>query len=225
MPLKTHSVPVWDILVRIFHWSLVLAFLTAYLTGDEYENIHAYAGYIVTGLIIFRVVWGFIGTRHARFRNFVTKPSAVFGHLKQMLAGQPDHYLGHNPAAGAMVVALLLTLSLTVFSGLKTYGAQGYGPLANSPEIGLVSLAIADDENDDEESEHDDHDNESEEYWEEIHEVSVNLTLLLIVLHVGGVLVSSHLERQNLTRAMITGNKIVAQRTESEREENKGRSD
>lgn len=210
MSPETQTVPVWDIAVRVFHWSLVLTFFVAYVAGDELETVHVYAGYAVTGLIIFRIFWGFLGSRYARFSSFVTGPSAVIQHLKQMRSGNPDHYLGHNPAAGAMVLALLITLSLTGFSGLKLYGVEGHGPLAQDLSVSIISNAMADDD-DREYGEH--ADEEAEEFWEEIHEFAVNLSLLLIFLHVLGVMASSHLEGQNLARAMVTGQKNAPHET------------
>lgn len=193
------TVPVWDIAVRLFHWSLVAAFIVAYLSGDELEFIHVNAGYIVLGLITFRVIWGFIGSRHARFSDFVKGPASTIQHLKSMVSRTPKHYLGHNPAGGAMVIALLVCLLLTGYTGLKLYAAEGHGPLAGA-EISLISSALADDDHD---REHED----AEEFWEEIHEFASNLTLLLVFLHILGVVVSSRLEGENLARAMVTGRK------------------
>lgn len=206
--MMSNEIRVWDPLVRLFHWSLVLAFTIAYLSGDEENSLHVYSGYAVLGLVSFRVLWGFIGTRYARFSQFVTSPGTVIQYLKDLLARKPKHYTGHNPAGGWMVLALLLTLFVVTVSGLKVYAIEeGLGPLAaEAPAFTLISPAYADDD------EHDDGEHEkeeaAEEFWEEIHEASSNFMLLLIFLHVAGVIVSSRLHDENVVKAMFSGKKI-----------------
>ena len=209
------TIRVWDPLVRLFHWSLLLVFIIAYVTGEEESGVHAYSGYIILGLISFRVLWGYVGSTYARFGNFIYSPKAILEYLKSLLTGQPRHYAGHNPAGGLMVFLLLITLFMASFTGLKAYGVEGHGPLAaDAPQISLINTAYADDDRHDyEEDEHDgeEHDegkNEKDEFWEEVHEANVNFLLFLIILHVAGVFVSSHLHKENLVRAMITGRKL-----------------
>ena len=113
----TGRVRVWDLGVRLFHWSLVAMVVGAYVTEDL-RNVHKILGYIVIGLIAFRLIWGLIGTRHARFSDFVTGPSRVLEYLRDMLHGRERRYLGHNPAGAAMVIMLLTTLFAV--------GATGY---------------------------------------------------------------------------------------------------
>jgi len=227
MSEATESTPrqvrVWDPLVRLFHWTLVASFAVAYFTGEEESLVHVYAGYIIIGLLAFRVLWGFIGTRHARFGDFLYSPRRTVAYLKGLLGGRPEHYTGHNPAGGWMIIALLVSLALTSYSGLKVYGLEGHGPLAGGgADIGLIAPAYAEDDDDDDEHEaherraslsgyagHEEAegDEEGEEFWEELHEFFANLTVLLIVLHVAGVIVASRLHGENLVRAMITGRK------------------
>ena len=85
MPDKHNTVRVWDPLVRVFHWTLAAAFLTAYLVEDDWLGLHIVAGYTVLGLVLFRLVWGALGTRHARFTDFVRSPDAVLAYLKDKL--------------------------------------------------------------------------------------------------------------------------------------------
>ncbi|HKI60996.1 MAG TPA: cytochrome b/b6 domain-containing protein [Mariprofundaceae bacterium] len=199
----TSTIKVWDIGIRLFHWALVAFFAIAYITGEiETETLHAWAGYTIMGLLTFRIVWGLIGTRHARFSDFIYSPAEIIAYLKSLLTRHPKHYLGHNPAGGAMVVLLLLSLMSISWTGLKAYEAEGKGPLAASSISLSIPTAQADDW-----GEHEDHGNKGDEFWEEAHEASVNFMLLLIVLHLGGVAASSLLHRENLVRAMITGNK------------------
>lgn len=111
------SIKVWDPLVRIFHWSLAVSFAIAWLTADEWDDLHEWAGYAAAALITFRVLWGFVGPRYARFSQFVRAPRAVAAHLHSMLRGKEPRYIGHNPAGAAMVLALMLALALTALSG------------------------------------------------------------------------------------------------------------
>ncbi len=118
--MKTQRILVWDIPTRVFHWSLAVSFATSYLTSESERlaAIHVTSGYILLGLIAFRLAWGFIGSRYARFSEFVRGPAAVIDYAKSLLAGRPRHFIGHNPA-GAVAIVLLLVL------GLAT-GATGY---------------------------------------------------------------------------------------------------
>jgi cytochrome b len=111
------EVEVWDPLVRVFHWSLATLFMVAYATGDEVERVHIAAGYAIAGLIALRVVWGFVGPRHARFTNFVRSPRAALADLRDVALLRAPRYLGHNPAGGAMIIALLVMLAGTSITG------------------------------------------------------------------------------------------------------------
>lgn len=165
-------VRVWDIGVRLFHWSLVSMFVATYLAADQ-RSLHRTLGYVVIALISFRLVWGFIGGKHARFADFIPSPRRLLGYLRDMIRGTEARYLGHNPAGAAMIVALLTTLS-----GIS---ATGY-MMGMDAYFGV-------------------------EWVEDAHELLVNLALILIVGHVGGVIFSSIRHRENLVKAMITGEK------------------
>lgn len=200
---------VWDKFVRIFHWSLVVFFIISYLTGENESDLHIYSGYIILGLVIARIVWGFIGSKHARFTDFVKRPGEVMAYTRGMTSGHPEHYLGHNPLGGVMVIVMLLILLVTTISGLKLYAVEeGKGPFANSHQISPLTKAYAHGDEDDDTSKHKHARNdEDEEIWEEIHEVAVNLMLALIVLHIAGVIVSGRLHKESLIKAMLTGYK------------------
>lgn len=246
MSTSAQSVKVWDPIVRIGHWTLVIAFFTAYLTEDEFMTQHIWAGYVVAGVVLFRIIWGLIGSKHARFSDFVYRPSTVFAYLKSLVLRNPTHYLGHNPAGGAMVIALLSSLCVTVYSGMALYAVEeNAGPFAGIyGQQDLVNKQLAQFSlKDDEKVEHDEsiadkssasQENEGiggtgelknnqqeisqqaamsseqdEEFWEGLHEFFANFTLLLVAVHVGGVLLSSHLEKVNLVKAMFTGRKKI----------------
>ena len=202
------EIRVWDPLVRIFHWGLVLAFIIVFLSGDEENDLHIVAGYVVFGLIGFRILWGLIGTRFARFSNFVYSPGAVIKYIKDSVAGRPKYYIGHNPAGGAMIIALLAILLVVTYSGLKVYAIEeGAGPLAQQSTVNsFIKSAYADDEHEKygESEEH-----EEEDFWEEIHEASANFVLFLVIVHIAGVFVAGRLHDENLVKGMITGKKKV----------------
>ena len=111
----TQRILVWDVPTRVFHWLQVLAFGAAYLTAfsERLRNYHVALGYILLGLLVFRLLWGFAGTRYARFRSFLFKPGEIVVYLVSMVKGHPLHYLGHNPV-GSVSVWLLLALGMFV---------------------------------------------------------------------------------------------------------------
>lgn len=111
------TVPVWDRFVRLFHWSTASLVLIAFLTTDDARWLHELAGYLVLVLIAARLAWGLIGTRHALFISFVAGPRAVLRYLVLLRAGRAPRYIGHNPAGGAMILALLLLLTIVAGSG------------------------------------------------------------------------------------------------------------
>jgi cytochrome b len=104
---RAKSIRVWDLFVRIFHWSLVGLFVAAFATGDEIEWLHIVVGYVIAALITLRIVWGFVGPRYARFSDFVRSPRVIVAYLVQAAQWKAPRYLGHNPAGGAMIIALL----------------------------------------------------------------------------------------------------------------------
>jgi cytochrome b len=159
--------------------------LIAFITEEDLLGLHVGAGYTVLGLIAFRLLWGLIGPRHARWTDFLRGPRATLAYLKDALRGRATRHLGHNPAGAAMVVALLLGLTATAVSGMAVLGASELsGPLA--PYLQELSPPAA-------------------RALEEFHEVVANLTLLLIPLHLLGVALASWQHRENLVRAMIDG--------------------
>lgn len=118
---------VWDAPVRMFHWLLVLSFAGAYLTAESerWRLVHVSLGYTLGGLVAFRILWGLMGTRHARFASFVRGPAAILRYVRAMLAGRPAHHVGHNPAGALAIVLLLLSSLAIVATGWAVYNDVG----------------------------------------------------------------------------------------------------
>ncbi|MDN5872398.1 MAG: cytochrome b/b6 domain-containing protein [Nitrococcus sp.] len=182
-----NEIKVWDPVVRVFHWTLVVAFFTAYIiTEDDFLWLHTWAGYLILALLVVRIIWGFIGTRYARFSSFVTRPAESLRYLWATITGHARRYLGHNPAGAAMIIALLVLLALDTLSGIVLYAVdQGSGPLA-----GWIVQS-----------------ERLEEPLEEIHDVLANLTLALVIVHTIGVFLGSITHRENLLVSMFHGYK------------------
>ena len=144
------TVRVWDPLVRLFHWSLAGLFLFAFLTGDEWQDPHETAGYVIAALIAGRVVWGFVGSRTARFSSFVYGPSTVTAFVGDTLRMKARRYLGHNPAGGLMVIALLLAIAAISLTGVMMTSDAFWGvrwvkeahETAAYATLGLVALHV-----------------------------------------------------------------------------------
>ncbi len=197
---------IWDPLVRLFHWTLAAAFFVAYFTEDDVLTLHVWAGYVVGGIVVLRVLWGFVGPPHARFTDFIFSPFTVWRYLLDHVRLRARRYLGHSPVGGAMVIILLVGLGATVWSGLELYAVEeNAGPLAGPA---LVAPAGANEGDEDSEGEDDKEDvGEAGELWEETHETLANVMLALVLVHIGGVAFASLAHRENLTRAMIDGKK------------------
>ncbi|KVF17498.1 cytochrome B [Burkholderia vietnamiensis] len=114
---NARSIPVWDLVVRIFHWSVVAGVLANYVFLEAGKAPHRYVGYAVAGALAVRVVWGFVGSTHARFADFVTTPRAAALHIASAAAGRDRRYVGHNPAGGLMMLALMALLAAVCITG------------------------------------------------------------------------------------------------------------
>lgn len=185
---------VWDVPTRVFHWSLVtlvvIAWVTSETESDYLVQIHLLAGYLVLGLLLFRLIWGFVGTRYARFYDFVRPWRVVRDYAKQLVAFRPPHSIGHNPLGGWMVVLLLVVLAGVVATGLfggesSNGQIESAGPLAHYVSVATASELI------------------------EMHEALFNILLVLVAIHIAGVMADIVLTRDNLVRAMVTGYKHI----------------
>lgn len=182
-------VKVWDLPVRLFHWSLVLGFISAYLTAEFHIGfLHALIGYFLCALVLARIVWGFAGSRYSRFSSFIFSPAETLAYVRSLRQHNPVHYYGHNPAGALMVFALLGMLALIFLSGLTTLAVIDFeGPL-----LFLINYI----------------DDDTSYAMRHLHGWLVDIVLVLIPLHLLGVVSGTIQHKENLVRAMITGKKI-----------------
>jgi cytochrome b len=140
----SRTVRVWDVPVRVFHGLLALSFAGAWLTAESerWLAVHVTLGYTVAGLVVFRLLWGMVGTRHARFSDFVRGPAAVARDLHSLLQGRPGHHAGHNPAGGWAILALLGLSMVTVLLGWATLQHLG-GHAVEEAHEAVASLLLA----------------------------------------------------------------------------------
>jgi len=139
------KIRVWDAPVRVFHWVMVVSFAGAYLTseGERWRLVHVSLGYTMGGLVAFRILWGLIGTRYARFSSFIRGPSAVMRYVKSMLNGKLEHHVGHNPAGAVAIVLLILLSAALVMTGWSIYNDVGGEWLEELHEVaGNLMLAV-----------------------------------------------------------------------------------
>lgn len=196
--MQAGEIRVWDPFVRMCHWLLAATVIVAWFT-DEPLWLHTWLGYIAAAVVFLRVVWGFIGPQEARFVNFVRGPRLVLQYLIDLMRFSSKRYLGHSPAGGAMILALLFMVAVTAITGMANLAAdRGEGPLAgmiSKVERSTVPGARGGKER------------HEELFIEEVHETAANVTLVLVLLHIAGVAFASLAHRENLVRAMITGRK------------------
>jgi cytochrome b len=175
---------IWDLPVRLSHLAMSVLVLGAFLTAEEDDTIplHTRLGLVLLGVVLFRVVWGFVGSKHARFTDFVKSPREVVAAARAMVRGTPGEHPGHNPVGGVMVMTLLATLATVTVTGIViALGPEWGGPLAPMLSKGGAHAI------------------------KEVHEAAAWLLPVLVAFHVAGVLLSSVLEKQNLVLGMVTG--------------------
>ncbi|WP_296990093.1 cytochrome b/b6 domain-containing protein [Thalassospira sp. UBA1131] len=185
------KVKLWDFPVRLFHWALVVAIVTAWWTNRQVMiDIHAIAGYSVLALVIFRIIWGFVGSSNARFADFLTGPRHVIGYLGKLPKGSTSEltYTGHNPAGGWMVLVMILLVGVQAVSGL--FASEDTFLFFDGPLVAYVSSDFASTMN-----------------W--IHHTNINLIYAAVGLHVFAALFYLVVKRENLIRAIVIGTRRV----------------
>ncbi len=175
---------IWDLPTRLFHWTLAGSFAIAWLTsdGDSWRAIHVFTGYLMLGLVAFRVIWGMVGSHFSRFGSFWFGPKQAIDYLKQVVTGHAPRHVGHNPT-GSLAIYVLLALSLVVgLTGIVTLGGDEQQGLA----AGWFSFAQA-------------------RWLKEAHELAAIAMLVVVCGHITGVVVESVLHKENLSKSMVTG--------------------
>jgi cytochrome b len=181
---------VWDLPMRLFHWVLAVLIFFAWGTQEwDHMNWHVWVGYSILTLLLFRVVWGFVGSDTARFGQFLRSPVAAFRHLAHLHRREPDREIGHNAAGGWMVLVMLALIGVQAGTGLFANdlddGGETEGP--------LMHLVGKDRSN----------------WLDHIHSLNFNLIETVIVLHVLAIVLYAVLKRHDLVRPMVTGTKLL----------------
>lgn len=180
---------IWDLPTRLFHWTLASSFALAWLTseGDRWRSVHVFLGYLMLGLVVFRLIWGFAGSHFSRFASFWFGPKAALAYLKQVLRGHAPRHVGHNPT-GSVAIYILLALAIVVgISGIATLGGDEQQGIA----AGWLTFAQV-------------------QVIKKLHDLGATLMLLVVFGHITGVVVESVLHKENLARSMVTGFKQAA---------------
>jgi len=183
----TQTLKVWDLPTRIFHWGLAIAILVAYLS-DEFSNfrVHLITGAVILGLLLFRLIWGFIGSETSRFDAFFPTPARLRAYVDAIRTKQTHLLIGHNPVGAAMVFALLLLVSLQVVTGMFSTVPDSYVPGFDGPLAKYVGADLT-------------------ETFTEIHEFLFNVLLVLVVLHVLASVFHLVVKHDNLIGPMVVG--------------------
>lgn len=180
---KTQKSAIWDVYIRIFHWSLTILVLTSYISIKFFDNLdlHFFSGYCIVGLLVFRLSWGLFGSETARFVNFVKGPTAIVKYLISFGKNKPS--FGHSPIAAVSVIAMLLILIFQVVSGLFFYDEEIFleGPLAQYGSNFMLDNAYL------------------------YHPIGANLVLFIIATHVIAIAIYYIFLKDNLITPMITG--------------------
>jgi len=186
-----HLVKIWDSPTRLFHWGLVLLFGFMWFSGEtgNYLDLHMKAGMLILSLILYRIIWGFIGSSSARFSSF-TSPIGVIKHTLTLFKRDPEIHAGHNPLGGLMVIALLIMLALQAGAGLFSSDLV----LTEGPLFNLV-------------------DEETAEEMTDFHHLGFNILLILSGLHVAAIVFYRVIKRTNLLKPMITGKTVWPEKT------------
>lgn len=187
-PETLQTVVVWDLPTRLFHWTLVVLVIAQWLTAEESGTMdwHVWGGYAVLTLVLFRLLWGFVGSETARFSAFVRGPCAALEYVRALLRGETPHYLGHNPMGGWSIVVMLILLLVQAGTGLfANDDITIEGPL-----YAWVSKRTSN-------------------WLTTVHKLNFNLLVVVIAVHVSAVLFYLLVKRENLIHPMLSGRKYL----------------
>lgn len=186
---KAATIKVWDLPIRLWHWSLVALLMFLWYSGEFADDLmqwHLWAGRAILALVLFRIIWGIAGSQTARFSQFIKSPSAILGELKGLASGDVNRHLGHNPAGGWFVVAVISLVFLQAFSGL--FVTDGY--LWEGPWASVVS-------------------GDTQDLMMTLHELGIKFILAAVAVHISAIVVHG-IRQDHLVGAMFSGRKQPA---------------
>lgn len=191
-PQITLPLRVWDLPVRVFHWSLVVLVVSLFVTGKlggNWLEWHRRAGFSVIGLVLFRVLWGFVGSYHARFANFLRGPKVVIAYAKAMIDGNAPKYIGHNPIGAVSALTMLIVLLMQAVLGLFSNDDI----MLEGPYARFISKELSD-------------------QLTALHKINADIILILVGTHLVAIAFAYFYRKENLVLAMVSGNKWMAER-------------
>ncbi len=191
-PQITLPIRVWDLPVRLVHWSLVLLVVSLFVTGKlggNWLEWHRRAGFSVIGLVIFRVIWGFVGSYHARFANFLRGPQSVITYSKAMIGSNAPKYVGHNPLGALSALTMLIVLLMQAVLGLFSNDDI----MLEGPYARFISKELSD-------------------QLTAFHKINADLILILVGMHLVAIAFAFFYKKENLVVAMVSGNKWMAEK-------------
>lgn len=186
--MEKYKVKIWDSPIRIFHWALVINIVAAWYTiENRLIDLHQIAGFSLMALLIFRIIWGFIGSTTSRFTYFITPPLTALKYLKLSLQQKTHHEVGHNPAGGWMVLIMLIVISTQVITGLFANNDLGFS--------GILSDYVK---------------KETSDFLTQLHQLNFDILMGIIWVHLVAVFFYVLVKKDNLIKAMFTGNKKIS---------------
>lgn len=182
------TIKVWDLPTRIFHWLLAIVFVFMIISGeqDSLMEWHFYGGYLLAGLVVFRIIWGVLGTKYSKFKSFATSPNSVFSYLKSIFTKQHKHYVGHTPAGGYMIFVLLGLISIQILTGTATTDDIIWeGPFYSVLSSDITTLAG------------------------QVHHLLQNALQVIVGIHVLAIIYYKLILKESLAPAMLHGKKQI----------------
>lgn len=195
----------WDPVVKITHWSIVIAILANALVTEEGSGAHIWVGYALAAILALRLLWGLIGPAEARFSAFPPSPRRALAHLRDIRTGKKEVHRSHNPLGALMVYAIWSMLGVIIASGIAMAGPPSTAFLDRAERSGEASQKLVVERRDHDADEAAEGAGGEEGVWEEVHETAVNLLYILIALHIAGVVFETRRSGRQILLAMLPG--------------------
>ena len=205
VPSPLRSRRSWDPVVKVTHWSIVIAILANALITEEGSGAHIWVGYALAAILALRLLWGLIGPAEARFSAFPPSPRRALGHLRDIRSGKKEVHHSHNPLGALMVYAIWSMLGVIIASGIAMAGPPSTAFLDRAERSGEISQKVVVERRDHDADEATEGAEGEENVWEEVHETAVNLLYILIALHIAGVVFETRRSGREILLAMLPG--------------------